>query len=103
MICKAKWMNSGFVASLVLLLSLFGKMGQAKPNMLLIMAADIGIECVGSYGGTSYETPHLDDLAADGLRFTHAYSQPLCTPTRVQIMTGEYNHRNWTYFGILDP
>jgi len=55
------------------------------------------------YGGTSYETPHLDALAADGIRFTHAYSQPLCTPTRVQIMTGKYNHRNWLYFGILDP
>ena len=42
-------------------------------------------------------------MAQAGLLFTHAYSQPLCTPTRIQIMTGRYNHRNWTYFGILDP
>lgn len=74
-----------------------------KPNILLIMADDIGIEGLSCYGGTSYETPRLDALAAGGIRFTHTYSQPLCTPTRVQIMTGKYNHRNWLYFGILDP
>jgi len=74
-----------------------------KPNILLIMADDVGIEGFGCYGGTSYKTPQIDALSASGLRFTHAYSQPLCTPTRVQIMTGKYNHRNWTYFGILDP
>merc|ERR1712096_220554 len=38
-----------------------------------------------------------------GTRFTHAYTLPLCTPTRVQIMTGKYNFRNWKSFGILDP
>lgn len=74
-----------------------------KPNILLIMADDIGIEGLSCYGGTSYRTPRLDALAAEGIRFTHAYSQPLCTPTRVQIMTGKYNHRNWLYFGTLDP
>ena len=75
----------------------------SRPNILLIMADDIGIEGLGYYGGTSYRTPHLDKLAGEGLRFTNAYSQPLCTPTRVQIMTGRYNHRNWKYFGILNP
>lgn len=74
-----------------------------RPNIVLIMADDIGIEGFGSYGGTSYKTPRIDELAKTGLRFTHAYSQPLCTPTRIQLMTGRYNHRNWTYFGILDP
>lgn len=74
-----------------------------QPNVVLIMADDIGIEGFGCYGGSSYQTPQIDKLAKGGLRFTHAYSQPLCTPTRVQIMTGRYNHRNWTYFGILDP
>ncbi|MFP6905234.1 MAG: sulfatase-like hydrolase/transferase, partial [Verrucomicrobiota bacterium] len=66
-----------------------------KPNIVLIMADDIGIEGFGCYGGTSYQTPHIDHLAKTGLRFTHAYSQPLCTPTRVQFMTGKYNQRNW--------
>jgi arylsulfatase A-like enzyme len=74
-----------------------------RPNILLIMADDLGIEGLSCYGSESYETPNLDRLAAEGIRFTHAYSQPLCTPTRVQLMTGKYNHRNWLYFGILDP
>jgi len=74
-----------------------------RPNILLIMADDIGIDGFGCYGGESCETPRIDRLAAKGLWFTHAYSQPLCTPTRVQIMTGKYNHRNWLYFGVLDP
>ena len=77
---------------------------QAGPkNVVLIMADDIGIECFGCYGGRDYKTPHIDKLAATGLRFTHAYSQPLCTPTRLEIMTGRDNHRNWRYFGILPP
>ena len=74
-----------------------------RPNILLIMADDLGIEGLSCYGSESYETPNLDRLAAEGIRFTHAYSQPLCTPTRVQLMTGKYNQRNWLYFGILDP
>jgi arylsulfatase A-like enzyme len=65
------------------------------------MADDLGIEGLGCYGGEDYRTPHLDRLAATGLRFTHAYSQPLCTPTRVELMTGKDNHRNWQFFGIL--
>jgi arylsulfatase A-like enzyme len=73
------------------------------PNILLIMADDVGIEGIGCYGGDSYKTPNLDKMAAEGIRFTHAYSTPLCTPTRLQIMTGKYNHRNWLYFGILPP
>ncbi len=74
-----------------------------RPNIILIMADDIGIEGFGCYGGTSYKTPNIDKLAATGLRYTHAYSQPLCTPTRLQVMTGKYNHRNWQCFGILPP
>ena len=73
------------------------------PNIVLIMADDLGAECVNCYGGTSYETPHLDALAASGMRFTHCFSQPLCTPSRVQLMTGRYNHRNYTEFGTLPP
>jgi len=73
------------------------------PNIILIMADDIGVEGLGCYGGTSYRTPSLDRMASQGLRFTHAYSQPLCTNTRIQLMTGLYNNRNWLYFGVLDP
>ena len=75
----------------------------SRPNILLILADDLGIEALGCYGGLDYRTPHLDRLAAGGLRFTHAYAQPLCTPTRLQLMTGKYNQRNWVAFGIMDP
>ncbi len=73
------------------------------PNVLLILADDFGYECLGCYGGTSYKTPNLDRMAAQGVRFTHAYAQPLCTPTRVQLMTGQHNFRNWRAFGLMDP
>jgi arylsulfatase A len=74
-----------------------------RPNVLLIMADDLGYECLGCNGGTSYKTPNLDKLASSGVRFTHAYAQPLCTPTRVQLMTGQHNFRNWRAFGLMDP
>ena len=72
-----------------------------QANIILIMADDIGYECYGTYGGTSYETPRIDRLAAAGIRFRHCYSQPLCTPSRVKIMTGLSNVRNYAGFSIL--
>jgi len=76
--------------------------GGRRPNLILIMADDLGYECLGCYGSTSYRTPVLDELARTGMRFDHCYSQPLCTPSRVQIMTGRYNFRNYIDFGVLD-
>jgi len=76
--------------------------GPARPNIVLIMVDDQGYECLGCYGGTSYKTPVLDRLAETGIRFEHCYSQPLCTPSRVQIMTGRYNFRNYIRFGHFD-
>ncbi|MFM8890354.1 MAG: sulfatase-like hydrolase/transferase, partial [Planctomycetia bacterium] len=72
-----------------------------RPNIVLIMADDFGYECVAANGGESYATPHLDRLAATGLRFTHCFVQPLCTPTRVELMTGKSNVRNYVRFGLL--
>jgi arylsulfatase A len=65
------------------------------------MADDFGYECVTANGGESYQTPSLDRLAAGGLRFEQCHVQPLCTPTRVQLMTGRYNIRNYVGFGTL--
>lgn len=76
--------------------------GADSPNIVLIMADDMGYECVTANGGESYETPRLDRMAAGGMRFEHCYSQPICTPSRVQIMTGRYNSRNYIQFGLLD-
>ena len=60
------------------------------PNILLILADDVGREVLGSYGGTSYETPHLDSLATTGMRFDHTYSMPVCHPSRISLLTGRY-------------
>lgn len=76
---------------------------ERPPNIILIMADDLGYECLSSNGSTSYQTPELDALAAKGMRFTQCYSQPVCTPSRVQIMTGRYNHSNYEFFGYLNP
>src|SRR5687767_7307886 len=93
--------------SLCFLFVLFGGAGlqgaaERKPNIVLIMADDFGYECVTANGGESYKTPHLDRLAATGIRFENCYVQPLCTPTRVELMTGQYNVRNYVDFGTLD-
>jgi len=73
-----------------------------KPNIVLIMADDVGVEAFGCYGGESYHTPNIDALAEQGMRFSHCYSQPLCTPSRVKLMTGKSNLRNYVRFSILD-
>lgn len=70
-----------------------------RPNILLIMADDLGHEKLGCYGGTSYPTPELDELARQGIRFTRCYANPLCTPSRVKIMTGRYLFRSYEGFG----
>mgnify|MGYP002031583402 CR=1 FL=1 len=64
---------------------------QEKPNIIVIMADDIGMECLSSYGSEFYHTSNLDGLAAGGKNFTQAYSLPICTPPRVKIMSGKYN------------
>ncbi|NDV83627.1 arylsulfatase [Bacteroides sp. 51] len=65
------------------------------------MADDFGYECVGANGG-GYPTPNIDKLSEEGTRFEHCYSNPLSTPSRVQLMTGKYNVRNYTAFAKLD-
>lgn len=86
----------------ILLALLFSVRAYAKPNIVCILADDLGYETLGANGSTSYQTPHLDKLAAEGMRFQKCYAQPLCTPTRVQLLTGLYNVRNYTDFGSLD-
>nr|WP_280141017.1 sulfatase-like hydrolase/transferase [Algoriphagus locisalis] len=76
---------------------------QRSPNIILIMADDLGFETLGVNGSDDYSTPNLDKLAEEGMNFTQTYAMPLCTPSRVQIMTGKYNFRNYIGFGLLDP
>ena len=74
-----------------------------SPNIILIMADDLGFECINSYGGTSYNTPNLTRLVESGIQFENCHSQPICTPSRVKLMTGKSNKKNYKEFGILEP
>ena len=69
-----------------------------RPNIVFIMADDMGWRDLGCFGSTYYETPNIDRLAKSGVRFTQAYSDnPLCSPTRAAILSG----MNPARFGIL--
>ncbi len=64
------------------------------PNILFILADDLGYTGVRCFGGRHARTPHLDQMAAEGVRFTQAYVQPQCTPTRASLLTGQHTARN---------
>jgi arylsulfatase A-like enzyme len=73
-----------------------------KPNILFIMADDLGYADLSCYGRRDYQTPVLDRLAAQGTRFTHAYANsPVCSPTRVALITGRYQYR--LPVGLVEP
>jgi arylsulfatase A-like enzyme len=79
---------------------------EIPPNILFILADDLGWTDLGCFGSSFYETPHIDALAADGMIFTNAYAaSPVCSPTRSSILTGKYPARtNITeYFGGPQP
>src|SRR3954464_11066689 len=83
---------------------LFGKVSATaapadRPNIIFILADDLGWADLGCYGSKFYETPNIDALAAGGMRFTDAYAACcVCSPTRASIMTGKYPPR----LGITD-
>ena len=95
-------LNSIITISLMLFVITSGFADEMRPNIILIMADDIGYECFGCYGSKQYNTPHIDRMAERGVRFTHCYSQPLCTPSRIKIMTGISNVQNYSAFSILN-
>tara|TARA_B100000959_G_scaffold90104_1_gene95788 strand:- start:15824 stop:17143 length:1320 start_codon:yes stop_codon:yes gene_type:complete len=74
-----------------------------QPNIVLIMSDDLGYEVIGANGGSSYKTPSIDSMAQQGMRFENAHVMPLCTPTRLSMMTGKYNFRNYLGFGLIRP
>ena len=69
-----------------------------KPNIVLIMADDLGAETLGCYGNTVNSTPRLDQMAREGARFENAFATPVCSPTRAMILTGLHPNRT----GILE-
>ncbi|MBN1125322.1 MAG: sulfatase-like hydrolase/transferase [Sedimentisphaerales bacterium] len=70
-----------------------GKKGNRKPNIVIIMADDMGFSDIGCYGG-EIQTPSLDKLAVNGLRFTQFYNTGRCCPTRASLLTGLYPHQS---------
>lgn len=76
--------------------------GATRPNILFILADDLGWGDLSCYGRPDYRTPNLDRLAQQGMRFTNAYSAaPVCTPTRVGFLTGRYPAR--LPVGLMEP
>jgi len=64
-----------------------------QPNIVLIMADDVGCEPIGAYGGERWKTPHIDALAKGGMKLDYCFSMPVCHPTRVCLLTGKYPFR----------
>lgn len=78
-----------------------------KPNIIFVLADDLGIDGLSCYGADIYKTPNIDNLAKEGIRFTHAYTAPLCGPSRAMILTGRYAFRtgavNQDQTGTMQP
>ena len=92
---KAVWVGRTckLLGNLTFVIFLFSipALSQTKPNIIYIMADDLGWSELGSYGNHFNETPFLDSLAKNGIRFTQAYTPaPVCSPTRAALMTGKY-------------
>ena len=75
----------------------------SKPNILLIVADDLGYADVGFTGGKEIRTPNLDALASSGARLQQFYVQPVCSPTRAALMTGRYPMRHGLQVGVVRP
>lgn len=73
-----------------------------KPNVIVILGDDIGFEVPQYFGGQSYQTPRINQMAAQGIQFNQVYSTPLCSPSRFMLLTGKYNFRNYGLWGIMD-
>jgi len=95
-----------WLSVLALLIPSLGATAEAarKPNVVIILADDYGWGSLGSYGGTGVKTPHLDRLAQEGRRFTHAYAPgSVCSPSRYGLMTGRYYWRTPVKDGRVLP
>ncbi len=79
------------IATALLLIS--ADSNAAPPNIVVILADDMGWMDLGCYGADLHETPNIDRLASEGMRFTNAYAMPVCSPTRAALMTGRHAAR----------
>ena len=85
-----------FAVSILALSFLTSAVADQRPNLIIIMSDDMGYSDLGCFGG-EIDTPHLDQLAANGLRFTRMYNTAKCTTTRSSLLTGRYvTPTTWT-------
>ena len=99
-------LNAGLLAGATALTQAPAAAGQDKPNVVVFLADDLGWSDLGCYGSTYHETPNLDRLSAEGMRFTNGYATcPVCSPSRASIMSGKYPARLDTtdFFGAAQP
>ncbi|MBL8865804.1 MAG: sulfatase-like hydrolase/transferase, partial [Planctomycetia bacterium] len=87
-------MRPMFVALVVLHLAATARATDApKPNVVVIFIDDLGYADIGPFGATKQKTPHLDRMAAEGMKLTSFYAAPVCSVSRAQLMTGCYGAR----------
>src|SRR6187200_3128992 len=90
-----------YLLSIILLLGSITARAVEKPNIVFILADDMGLGDAGCYGGTIAPTPNIDRLAKEGTRFTQYYSaSPICSPSRCGLITGNYPGR-WQITSFL--
>src|SRR5262245_14205154 len=80
-----------------------GTQSPSKPNILIIVADDLGYADVGFNGGKTIHTPNLDRLAADGINLTDFHSCPMCSPTRAGLLTGRWPLRFGLMRSVIPP
>ena len=94
---RRQFVQTGLSGAIALSAVGLGRSAQAqstKPNIIFILADDLGFADVGCYGQRDYATPNIDRLAEEGLRFTQGYSNsPVCSATRTALITGRYQYR----------
>lgn len=96
-------LRPALAAAFLLLLAPISRADDAKPNIVFILADDLGRTDCGFMGGTRIKTPHLDKLAAAGAILDAHYVQPVCSPTRAALMTGRYPMRHGLQVGVVRP
>ncbi|HEX5151338.1 MAG TPA: sulfatase-like hydrolase/transferase, partial [Parafilimonas sp.] len=91
------------LALIAIMIAMHSKAQNQKPNIILILADDIGYKSLTCNGGNLYSTPNIDKLAKQGMRFTQCHASPSCSPSRHLLLTGKYNFRNYIEWGKMDP
>ena len=86
-------MNPSLTLLFALLLAPLAALAQPQPNIVIIFMDDLGYGDIGPYGATKQKTPHLDRMAAEGMKLTSFYAAPVCSVSRAQLLTGCYGAR----------